>query len=62
MNKRFRENTEALMTAFDRINSKHGRGTVRFASEPAVASWHMKQQLLSPQYTTRWSDVMRVNA
>lgn len=57
-----RKNTERLMGVLDRINVTHGRGTVRFASEPAVASWHMKQQLLSPQYTTRWSDVMRVNA
>lgn len=56
-----RKNTEQLMSALDLINAKHGRGTVRFASEPAVASWHMKQQLRSPQYTTRWSDVMRVN-
>lgn len=57
-----RKNTEQLMGVLDRINLTHGRGTVRFASEPTVASWHMKQQLLSPQYTTRWSDVMRVNA
>lgn len=57
-----RKNTERLMGVLDRINMTHGRGSVRFASEPAVASWHMKQQLLSPQYTTRWSDVMRVNA
>lgn len=57
-----RKNTEQLMGVLDRINMTHGRGSVRFASEPAVASWHMKQQLLSPQYTTRWSDVMQVNA
>ncbi|AWM92539.1 hypothetical protein DJ564_17840 [Pseudomonas sp. 31-12] len=35
---------------------------VRFASEPAVAPWSMKQQLLGKNYTTRWEDVMRVNA
>ncbi|HBO3958493.1 translesion error-prone DNA polymerase V subunit UmuC [Pseudomonas aeruginosa] len=57
-----RKNTEALMSVLDRINMTHGRGSVRFASEPAVAAWHMKQQLLSPQYTTKWTDVMRVNA
>ncbi|MCY1548258.1 Protein UmuC [compost metagenome] len=57
-----RKNTEQLMEVLDRINMTHGRGSVRFACEPAVASWHMKQQLLSPQYTTKWSDVMRVNA
>jgi DNA polymerase V len=57
-----RKNTEQLMGVLDKINMTHGRGSVRFGSEPAVASWHMKQQLLSPQYTTRWSDVMSVNA
>lgn len=57
-----RKNTEQLMDVLDKINVKHGRGVVRFASEPAVASWHMKQQMLSPNFTTQWSDVMRVNA
>lgn len=57
-----RKNSEKLMTLLDRINTLHGRGSVRFASEPAVSPWHMKQQLLSQNYTTRWSDVMRINA
>ncbi|NMZ76671.1 DUF4113 domain-containing protein [Pseudomonas nitroreducens] len=57
-----RKNTEALMSVLDRINMTHGRGSVRFTSEPAVATLRMKQQLLSPQYTTKWTDVMRVNA
>lgn len=57
-----RKNSEQLMAVLDKINLIHGRGVVRFASEPAVASWHMKQQLLSRNYTTRWSDVMSVNA
>lgn len=57
-----RNNSEQLMSVLDRINMVHGRGSVRFASEPAVASWHMKQLLLSQNYTTRWSDVMEINA
>ncbi len=57
-----RKNSERLMTVLDKINMVHGRGSVRFASEPAVAPWHMKQQLLSQNYTTRWSDVMEINA
>lgn len=56
-----RKNSTQLMAVLDRINLVHGRGVVRFASEPAVAPWRMKQQLLSQNYTTRWSDVMRVN-
>lgn len=55
-----RKNSDKLMGVLDQINVKHGRGSVRFASEPAVASWHMKQQLLSKQYTTRWSDVIKI--
>lgn len=57
-----RKNSEQLMTVLDRINMIHGRGSVRFASEPAVAPWQMKQQLLGKNYTTRWEDVMRINA
>ncbi|MNY32346.1 DNA polymerase V subunit UmuC [compost metagenome] len=57
-----RKNSEQLMTVLDRINMIHGRGSVRFASEPAVASWSMKQQLLGQNYTTRWTDVLSVNA
>lgn len=57
-----KKNTEELMSVLDRLNMTHGCGMVRFTAKPAVASWHMTLQLLSPQYTTRWSDVMRVNA
>lgn len=57
-----RKNSEQLMAVLGRINLIHGRGVVRFASEPAAAPWFMKQQLLGKNYTTRWEDVMRVNA
>lgn len=57
-----RKNTSELMSVLDKINMMHGRGSVRFAVEPAAASWHMKQKMLSQNFTTRWSDVMEVNA
>ncbi|WP_152390107.1 DUF4113 domain-containing protein [Azotobacter salinestris] len=38
----------------DAINAKHGRGTVRFGRESASGSWAMRQELLSPAYTTSW--------
>lgn len=57
-----RKNSEQLMAVLDRINLIHGRGVVRFASEPAAAPWSLKQQLLGKNYTTRWEDVMRVNS
>ena len=57
-----RNNNEQLMDVMVRLQAIHGRGVVRFSSEPAVAFWHIKKQLLSPNYTTRWTDVMSVNA
>lgn len=41
-----RKNSEQRMAVLDRINLIHGRGVVRFASEPVAAPWSMKQHLL----------------
>lgn len=46
----------------DRINRKFGRGTIGFSAtgwrdRPA---WRPEQKWLSPSYTTRWSDLLRV--
>ncbi len=51
-----------LMAALDRINRRHGRGTLRYASEAASERWVMRQQLKSPAYTTRWEELPRVLA
>lgn len=52
-----RPRSAELMTALDKINTTMGRGTVRLARVPATASWTMKQQLKSPGYTCRWSEL-----
>ena len=52
--------SERLMTALDRVNDRYGRGTLALASSGIggdARGWSMKQQLLTPQYTTRWSDL-----
>lgn len=49
-----------LMGALDRLNERFGRGTVLLASaglEGKERTWSMKQNLLTPQYTTRWEDM-----
>lgn len=46
--------SERLMTVLDAINHAHGRHTIRYASQGLSARWHMRQQLKSPPYTTRW--------
>ncbi|EJL85167.1 translesion error-prone DNA polymerase V subunit UmuC [Pantoea sp. GM01] len=50
-----RANSEALMEVIDLINTK-GIGKVWFAGQGIEKSWAMKREMLSPAYTTRYSD------
>lgn len=56
-----RKNSEALMRVVDGINYS-GKGKVWFAGQGIQRPWKMKQEYLSPAYTTRWSDIMKVKA
>ncbi|RPD98071.1 translesion error-prone DNA polymerase V subunit UmuC [Candidatus Pantoea deserta] len=51
-----RANSEALMQVVDRIN-QDGRGTLWFAGQGIDKPWAMKREMLSPAYTTRFSDL-----
>lgn len=58
------QKNETLMATLDGINRRFGRGTAGFGStgwrqKPA---WAMRQRQLSPSYTTRWSDVLKVGS
>ena len=46
-----------LMKAYDGINQRYGRGTLFLAAEGIKQKWSMKRALLSPQYTTKWSNI-----
>jgi len=48
------------MQLMDIINKRFGPATLRSAREPKQR-WQMYQQHLSPAYTTRWDDLLRVN-
>lgn len=48
-----------LMKVMDDINTRIGHGTLTMATE-SVEGIRMKRQHLSPQYTTRWSDILVV--
>lgn len=50
-----------LMATLDRINQRFGRGTAGFASTGwrERPDWGMRQNNLSPCYTTRWADLPR---
>lgn len=54
-----RSNSEQLMAVLDGINHS-GKGRVWFAGQGVQKSWEMKRQMLSPAYTTRFNELMRV--
>lgn len=47
------------MKVIDFINSKYGPRAVRFAAE-SPERWQVNQNYLSPAYTTRWNQVLKV--
>ena len=53
-------NSEKVMNCLDTINAKYGRGTIHLAAQGLVPKYAMRRQLLSPQFTTRWSDIPKV--
>lgn len=52
-----RADSEQLMTLIDQLNAKDGRGTLYFAGQGIQQQWQMKREMLSPRYTTRFSDL-----
>lgn len=54
-----RHNSARLMQVLDQLNAKNGRGR---SILPAVIQqqWQMKREMLSPRYTTRYGDLLRV--
>lgn len=51
-----------LMQAVDELNALFGQQKVRLASQDAKRIWKMKQERLSPRYTTKLSDIITVKA
>lgn len=55
-----RRNNDKLMALMDSVNKVQGAGTLRFAIEPETSSWGMKREFLSPAYTTKWNELLKV--
>ncbi len=51
-----------LSETVDRINGRLGAGRLFYAAEGMGKSWQMRRSLLSPAYTTRWSEIPVVKA
>ena len=53
---RLRKNSEKLMKTLDELNQS-GKGKVWFAGRGTAPEWQMKQEMLSPSYTTQWTEI-----
>lgn len=49
-----------LMKAIDEINQQYGQQKIRLASQDLKRVWKMKQEKLSPRYTTKLSDIINI--
>lgn len=55
-----RAGSEKLMEVLDQLNTKKGKGTLYFAGQGIQQQWQMKREMLSPRYTTRYCDLLKV--
>jgi DNA polymerase V len=53
------DNTK-LMACMDTINARYGRATVHIAAKGFEQKFAMRRAFLSPQYTTKWSDIPKI--
>ncbi|EEW0979288.1 DUF4113 domain-containing protein [Escherichia coli] len=53
---RLRKNSEKLMKTLDELNQS-GKGKVWFAGRGTAPEWQMKREMLSPSYTTQWTEI-----
>ena len=52
-----------LMRVMDQVNARYGKATLRTASSGfRRAEWKLRQERLSPRYTTRLNEIMEVGA
>ncbi len=50
----------ALMSCLDSINNRYGQGALTLAAEGKSEVWQMKRHFLSPQYTSNWHDIPKI--
>jgi DNA polymerase V len=52
---------DELMKVLDKINASQGKGTLKFAACGVSQFWKMLSQMKSQNYTTRWSELLKVS-
>ena len=53
--------TKKLMKALDNINFSQGANTIHFGATGLQPTWTMRQDQMSPRYTTCWKDLPQVS-
>ena len=56
-----RNKNKKLLQVIDKINQQAGIEKVKFAIQGTDKTWKMRQENLSPKYTTNWGDILIVN-
>ena len=56
------EKRHRLMQAMDAVNDSFGRMKIRLAINGFERKWKLRQERLSPSYTTRMDELIRVSA
>ncbi len=56
-----RQKNKKILSVVDSLNSKMGQDIIRYAALGSKKKWQLKQESLSQCYTTRWSDLLKIN-
>ncbi len=54
-------NHNTIMPVIDRLNKAYGNNKIKFAAQSLGRQWKMKQEKLSPRYTTNINEVILIN-
>ena len=49
-----------IMRTIDQLNSKYGTQKLKLASQTLDKTWKMRQEHLSPNYTTKWNEILEI--
>ena len=49
-----------LMASIDNLNTKYGSNKIKLGSQDLQRTWKMRQERLSPRYTTNINDIIVV--
>jgi DNA polymerase V len=50
-----------VSSLMDKLNKHYGAGSVRLGSEGHNPKWNLRREFLSPNYTTSWNDIVKLN-